>query len=426
MHALTDKELDLLKNSMFGEFGIYRIKEGKPLPLYISPNLHLACGMTKTEFLATTHDDATTLVAPTDKEQFMKDFYNCCQHGLDMDSRYRIIVKDKGFLWVRARGKICGTLNGDKILLVTYAAELENANNFKDLLDNLEEKVYICDLHTKELLYANKIALQFANKTLNVTKRTTCHKFFMDLDEPCTDCILPKLAHGTATREKYLEKAKIWTKVNMVPIILGRHEAFAIYVQDITTQKKQLEQFKKSIQNLLDTIPDSMGTFILNGTKNTASEGVGCNKEFIKSLNSKTVNGLRKNLLHLIPDRAQRKQVRQILGPKNALANFSQGKANMSCEYQIINHKNELRWVRTTVHFFSNPDSGDIEGVAYSNDITEEVKKRQIFDILTRREFDLVALIYLQSGLFEPVFIGKDLPEAIRQKLPPLGRYHQL
>jgi signal transduction histidine kinase len=48
-------------------------------------------------------------------------------------------------------------------------------------------------------------------------------------------------------------------------------------------------------------------------------------------------------------------------------------------------------------------------------------KNKKIFEILIRREFDLIALIHLDTGLYEPVFIGKDLPAPIRQFLPAPG-----
>ena len=423
MHKLTPAELTLIQNTLFGDFGIYRLKDGRPETLYISGNLHLACGMTKEEFLSYTRKDATGVVMPSDRHKILEAINSCAVPGHSLDARYRIMVKEKGFLWVRARGKTCGTLDGYPILLVSYAADLDNANNFKAILDNLDYKVYVCDRHSLELLYANKAAQKFARAGVDLTKHMTCHQLFMGLDKPCTDCILPRLAAGPVSREKYLEKTRLWIHVDVLPIVLGTHEAFVIYSRDITAQKKMQERYQKSLQNILDTIPDSLGTYVLNGTKNTCSEGFGGAPELIKALASKTVDGLRTNLLSMIPDAAQREQAGNIFDRDKALAAFAQGQTKLSCEYQIAIGLAEKRWVRTEISMFSNPDTGDVEGVAYAHDITNAKRKEQVYDILTRREFDLIALIHLDTGLYEPVFFGKDLPAVIRRQLPALGAY---
>ena len=135
MHKLTPAELTLIQNTLFGDFGIYRLKDGRPETLHISGNLHLACGMTKEEFLSYTREDATGVVLPSDRHKILEAINSCAVPGHSLDARYRIMVKEKGFLWVRARGKTCGTLDGYPILLVSYAADLDNANNFKAILD---------------------------------------------------------------------------------------------------------------------------------------------------------------------------------------------------------------------------------------------------------------------------------------------------
>jgi len=422
MGNLTEQEMELIKKTMFGDFGIYRLKDGIPKTLYISDNLHLACGMTKEEFLSYTQEDATGVVLPSDRQIVLQAMQEANLPGHDMDIRYRVLVKGTGFLWVRARGHVCGTRDGDSILIVSYAAELNNANNLKAILDNLDCAVYIRDKYSFEILYVNKEAMKFARLGADITRHTTCHQFFFDAGDPCQDCILPKQdKDGRVSKETYLEKKQCWVNVSLAPLTIGGHDAFIVYIRDITKQKKLQEQYKKSMQDLLDTIPESLGTFILNGTKNTCSEGFGRSPKFIKALTSPTLDGLRANLMKLIPDEAQRKLVGEIFNRENALAAFAQGKTDLSCDFKILLGPNVSAWVKTNIHMFSNPETGDVEGVAYSHDITDAKKREKIYDILTSREFDLITFIYLNSGLYEPIFVGDTLPTVIKEHLPKIG-----
>ena len=421
MKDLTEQELEIIKNSLFGDYGIYQIKNGIPETIYISSKLHLACGMTREEFLSYTQKDATGVVLPSDRQKVVEEIQHSVDPGKNMDIKYRILVKNKGFLWVRARGHVCGKLSGNPVLIVSYVSELDNASNFKAILDNLDCAVYVRDKKNYELLYVNKDAIKFARQGADISKHTNCYQFFFGLDTPCPNCILTKLGNDMVSKDLYLEQKQSWLHASVASITLGGHEAFIVYLRDITTQKKLQEQYKKSMQDLLDTIPDSLGTFILNGTKNTCSEGFGRSPEFIKALEAPNLDDLRTNLLKIIPDARQRELVGDIFDKKKAFLAFAQGKTDLSCEYQIAGGQHTLNWVKTNIHMFSNPETGDIEGVAYSHDITAAKKREKIYDILTSREFDLIALIYLNSGLYEPVFIGKNLPEIIRRELPNVG-----
>lgn len=52
---------------------------------------------------------------------------------------------------------------------------------------------------------------------------------------------------------------------------------------------------------------------------------------------------------------------------------------------------------------------------------TEEARRAEIFQIITSRSFDLVALIHLDTRIFEAVHLGNNLPAVYRKLLPRPG-----
>jgi len=236
MKDLTDQELKIIKKSMFGDYGIYKIKNGIPETIYISNKLHLACGMTREEFLSYTQKDATGVVLPSDRQKVVEEIQHTVEPGKHMDIKYRILVKNKGFLWVRARGHVCGKVSGYPVLIVSYVSELDNANNFKAILDNLDCAIYVRDKKNYEILYVNKDAIQFARQDADISKHTTCYQFFFGLDKPCHNCILPKSGNAMVSKDLYLEQKQSWLHVSVATITLGGHEAFIVSLRDITKQ----------------------------------------------------------------------------------------------------------------------------------------------------------------------------------------------
>lgn len=176
--------------------------------------------------------------------------------------------------------------------------------------------------------------------------------------------------------------------------------AYAV-AEDITAQKQEERNFQVSLQALLAANPWALCSFQLNLSQNRCGDGHGASTYILNMLHSDTSDGLFKNILVIIPDAAQRAKVAEFFNREKLLAAFSAGNTNFSLDYQRLNEKRQVIWVRTYIKMLRNPETQDIIGVFNSLDITSEKRRENIFKILTSEEYDYVALVHAKTKQIE-------------------------
>ena len=194
--------------------------------------------------------------------------------------------------------------------------------------------------------------------------------------------------------------------------------------RDVTEQKLEKAKFQNSMQALFASNPESLCSFQLNLTKDTCSEGHGISPNILKILRSDTVDGIYANTSKLIPTETERKNFTKKLNKKALLEIFYSGKNEYQYDYRRNGEAGNLIWVRNYVNMLRNPETGDIEAVSYSRDITREKRENEIFKLITNKEYDFVALLHLNTGKIEFMHISQSLPGEYRDYFKVQGQMY--
>ncbi|OPZ34704.1 MAG: Autoinducer 2 sensor kinase/phosphatase LuxQ [Tenericutes bacterium ADurb.BinA155] len=80
---------------------------------------------------------------------------------------------------------------------------------------------------------------------------------------------------------------------------------------------------------------------------------------------------------------------------------FARGERLVSQTYFRKGVGHSDRWVTANFSLLANPDTGDIECVAYAQDISEQKRNEEVFRYVANEECDAVALLKLSTGTFE-------------------------
>ena len=195
--------------------------------------------------------------------------------------------------------------------------------------------------------------------------------------------------------------------------------------ESVKTQQLEREKYRSSMQALLSANPDAVATIQLNLTQDLCAEGHGTSaatREFIKA---KTAEDFFAAVSRQIPEPEMRQNYLAAFDRRSLLADFAAGKTSRSLEFVRKNDDAQV-WIRTNLNMLKNPDTGDVEGVAYSMDISREKRRDEILRIITSQEYDLIALLHLREGTIEAYFLGETLPGAFRELLPEPGATYSL
>ncbi len=191
---------------------------------------------------------------------------------------------------------------------------------------------------------------------------------------------------------------------------------------DITAQMRERENFHKSIETLLSANPESLCTYQFNITANICSEGHGTSDFIVKTLHSDTVDGVFSNIASLIPDETEKSNFLNLFSRAELIKRFEKGSQHVFLDYQRKNEAGKIIWVRTFLNMLKNPETSEIIGVAYSLDITQQQQQSEIIKIITSQEYDLIALLHLDTGQFEVVEYTKNIPHSYRDIFKQYGK----
>ena len=95
---------------------------------------------------------------------------------------------------------------------------MEKENFLSQLVEQSSTAVYVADYETNELLYLNQAAFDMLGIAPGEYSGMTCHKFLMNLDEPCPFChrtvlneqtFLSRAMMHPKTKRKYCIKSKL-------------------------------------------------------------------------------------------------------------------------------------------------------------------------------------------------------------------------
>ncbi len=167
--------------------------------------------------------------------------------------------------------------------------------------------------------------------------------------------------------------------------------------QLLLEQKRQSEQYQKTLHDMIEAIPESVCTFMTNLTRNTCELRYSRMLYAAQRLQAPTVDGVISKLQYIIPDPKHQQAMRQVLGREASLAAFAAGQTQLSCDYQCLGAGGQLLWNRTIISMFRNPDTGDVEGVVHTVNIDKQKNRELIMNELVEKDYSFVALADLDT-----------------------------
>ena len=102
-----------------------------------------------------TKNDAVLIVYGTDREKVASYVAKIADGGGDVDFTYRVINKQKGFIWMHTKARMIGESGGDPLIMAVFESTTFASEEHAFLLNNTANNVYVVDKKTYEVLFAN-------------------------------------------------------------------------------------------------------------------------------------------------------------------------------------------------------------------------------------------------------------------------------
>ena len=267
---LSRQDIDSIIETYPGDFAIYALRDGRLIPLYNSPELPALSGMDGETYDALTKQDASAVVMSSDRPHVAALLARILAYPQeDLEFTYRIIHLQKDFVWIHAKTRNIGELDGCPVLLTVFVSTSTETEEHAALLCHANGAVYVIDRYSHELYYINDPDLISEAKQSDFSGQT-CHAFLYGRETACPWCPLGQIQNGEIhVSELYVAEADRWYDFDCQEMDWFGRDAIAVCALNITEQKRQqqdLEIDKMDLEKIIGNVPVGVGVFqIRNG-----------------------------------------------------------------------------------------------------------------------------------------------------------------
>jgi len=171
----------------------------------------------------------------------------------------------------------------------------------------------------------------------------------------------------------------------------------SILEKDRKAYLQEIENYQSYVEQLENLFPKALGSFHLNLSQNTCSNGRSPLNFVLKQAESGTADGYFEEFFKLIAYPEVVKQFRSIFNRANLLRCFQTGQTKIELEYPIA-YADGIHWRAALLYMLKNPFTGDVEGRTYAVDIDRRKYRELIVNELVGTEYSFVALLNLVTG----------------------------
>jgi len=170
---------------------------------------------------------------------------------------------------------------------------------------------------------------------------------------------------------------------------------------NVTARKLEEEKYRLFYKQMIEANPNTLGSFRLNLTKDLCGDGQSPVPEYLVLQESGTVSGFIRAISERILPGGQKDRFVGFFTRENLLREYQGGHSQFTTEVRFIASGRNVIWGRAIVNMVQNPMTGDVEAIAFMQDISEQKKRDEIDQRLTNEIIDYIGLIDLGRRTFE-------------------------
>ena len=229
----TLEQLKALIDSVAGYVVIYEVKDDAFYPLVYTKNVPSFSGLSEEEYLSLYKEDAAKVVPETDLPVLTQALQKAFALKEEQETVYRTYHKTKGFVWTHVFFKVLGTHGGNVVFLGSFSDASAASQEPKLLLDHSNQKIYVIERETYDLLYANAAAR--ADKDHLPQLGDTCYKYIRQQNSPCGNCVIQHVQGEQPLSTIWYDPIRKKSYgVKIVPMNFFGKKAYANFIDDLT------------------------------------------------------------------------------------------------------------------------------------------------------------------------------------------------
>ena len=238
MMELKREEIKSLTAIFPGNCAVYKLKDRTLEFLMSSEGGEEVGHRAGRAFLANVQLDLCARIFQNDR-RFLREAVEQALTKGSAECVYRIGQKERDeFIWVHTIVKYIGELEDSPVLILTFRDAAESNQAQLELLEDMDTIVYVCDVETQELLYANRAAVRNSQQQSSYSGHK-CYNYMFGKNCVCEDCQLKHLQmDGKQELVRHDSENDRYLNIEKKGISWYGRFACAHFINDVTEKKR--------------------------------------------------------------------------------------------------------------------------------------------------------------------------------------------
>ncbi len=252
----------------------------------------------------------------------------------------------------------------------------------RQILDDSDQMVMVCDMETCDILYANAPMLKASAHAGQSYIGWKCHKYLMDSDEICSYCPL-RIKNGNYEVLKDVEDFTGVYSIKTKVVDWNGRKAFVEYASDISELRLSERRYKREVEAIISSINMAQGICHVDVNERKLLS-VNRQTGVMEGVEISSVESMMQAIETMFPNVEAKKNFRDVFKYEKIFEAYAKGEMSLTLDTEIRKKDGSIMPVRFVTRLVSNPTNNHLECIGFNYDISEEVRLRREIDMTNK------------------------------------------
>lgn len=405
------EEKDRLINHIPAGMAILELNEGNLRPKFVNEGFYNMMQTTEIEWVECYGNDILNSIYEEDKK-VLRGFIKAVTEGENLvHATVRLCLINKiNYKWVEIIGKVYSRKKGT-ITICSSFHDMDEVQYNKKLMQSARTSLEIAIQNVDMILgeyYPDEKMMLYGNgrEKWELAKYMENYPeswFALDITHPEDEKVLREAYRQVDAEEENVvcdvrnrkslhSEQYSWYRMKFVSIMNEngeRTKVICLYT-NINEQKKAEAAYKKHLDAIIRLNPEALSTFRLNLTQNLCESGYSADPEIMQLFYESSINDFFRKAALMIPYPEEKQKFIKIFQKQHLMDEFLKGNSKIAMEHHVLLQSGRKDWINTSVEMLRNPETGDIEAVAYEVNINHKKMEEQIIHEILKYDYEII------------------------------------
>lgn len=273
----------------------------------------------------------------------------------------------------------------------------------RQILDDSDQMIQVCDMETHSMLYANAPMLKAAAHGNIPFVGQKCHKYLMDSDVPCSYCPCRNMGDNVQVIKDVEDCTGVYS-IKIKSIDWNGKNALVEYFSDVTEIRRSEKRYKTEVDAIVSSISMAQGICHVD-INDRKLLNLNKQKGVLPGVEITSADMLFQAIEDELTTDEAKREFRRVFSYSNVQEIYAKGEMSITLDTEVRHVNGEIVPLRFVGRLVINPTNNHLECIAFNYDISEEVRLKREMDMINKLnnalacDFSTIFSVDLRDGI---------------------------